>query len=306
VISQGNYPGPPVVDDTFIYWPDATNTSAGNILKAPKTGGQAIILASGQDQPSAVAVDANNVYWVNDVNNPPVDIGGVFSAPLTGAGPVSTLATNQAYPNFLVVNGTSIFWGDHGSNGIERAALDGGQETQVSVANAPLGLALDGQFVYWADHGSGKILKAPLFGSGTVTIANGTSPVAVAINATTIVWANYSEGTIQSAPIAGVNATAATIATSNGRGPNSIVVDDTYVYWGDQGPPAGIGFDGGVGPDGGPNGAILYAPLSGTGALGTILAESANPLWITSDQSCIYWADGGKIGNGNISVVAKP
>jgi hypothetical protein len=295
-----------VVDDTYIYWPDAVNTSDGGIMKALKSGGQAVVLTPGQDQPGAVAVDTNNVYWVNDVNNPPVDVGGVFSAPLGGGGPVTTLATNQANPNFLVVNGSGVFWGDHGSNAIERAALDGGQQSQVSVANGPLGLALDGQFIYWADHGSSKILKSPLFGNGTVTISTGTSPVAVAITATDIYWANYSEGTIQTAPLSGVNATATLVATTNGRGPNSIAVDTTYVYWGDQGPPAGIGVDGGLGPDGGLNGAIFYAPIKGTGGVGTILAESANPLWITADKSCVYWTDGGKNGTGNISVVAKP
>jgi hypothetical protein len=47
-------------DDTYVYWADATNV--GSIVKAPKSGGSATVLAW-DTSPTAIAVDATSVYW---------------------------------------------------------------------------------------------------------------------------------------------------------------------------------------------------------------------------------------------------
>jgi hypothetical protein len=49
-----------VYDDTYVYWAD--DTTVGTIMKAPKTGGNAAILAR-DATPTAIAVDAKAVYW---------------------------------------------------------------------------------------------------------------------------------------------------------------------------------------------------------------------------------------------------
>jgi hypothetical protein len=50
-----------VSDDTFAYWADMT--TVGTIMKAPKTGGGTAVVLARDANPTAIAVDANSVYW---------------------------------------------------------------------------------------------------------------------------------------------------------------------------------------------------------------------------------------------------
>jgi hypothetical protein len=49
-------------DNTYAYW--ANLTTVGTIMRVPKSGGTATVLAR-DTSPTAIAVDANNVYWAN-------------------------------------------------------------------------------------------------------------------------------------------------------------------------------------------------------------------------------------------------
>lgn len=50
-----------VFDDTYVYWADMT--SVGSIVKAPKGGGGTAAVLARDSSPTAIAVDANSVYW---------------------------------------------------------------------------------------------------------------------------------------------------------------------------------------------------------------------------------------------------
>jgi hypothetical protein len=50
------------VDGSAIYW---TNVLSGTVMNLGLEGGTPTLLASGQDRPTAIAVDAKNVYWAN-------------------------------------------------------------------------------------------------------------------------------------------------------------------------------------------------------------------------------------------------
>ena len=54
------------LDDTYVYWVDSV--TVGTIMRAPKAGGTATILARDVD-PVAIAVDANAVYWSDEAGN---------------------------------------------------------------------------------------------------------------------------------------------------------------------------------------------------------------------------------------------
>jgi hypothetical protein len=60
VVDQGLSGGALAHDDTYVYWLDID--TVGTIMRAPKTGGTATIIAR-DTSPVAIAVDANAVYW---------------------------------------------------------------------------------------------------------------------------------------------------------------------------------------------------------------------------------------------------
>lgn len=52
------------VDDKFVYWTD----EAGNrVLRAPLAGGMPEVVAANQATPTDIAIDAQNIYWLNSV-----------------------------------------------------------------------------------------------------------------------------------------------------------------------------------------------------------------------------------------------
>jgi hypothetical protein len=294
-LTQANSPAALAIDQNNVYWPE--DVPDGGIYYTPLGGGPPTPLTPGQASPYAVAVDSNFVYWVTSDNSNPT-AGGVFKVPIDGGSVITLVDGGENLPNDVKIDSTAIFWDDHGSDLIRRAALDGTNVDTVADASvgvsAPQQMAIDGQNIYWPDRFNGSIQKAPLNGSGATNIATGSDPVSLVVDTQFVYWANYS-GAIQKAPLSGKGPTT-TIATSGGSGPWSIQVDGKYVYWADQGKPAGAG------TDGGPNGSIRAASINGTGAQGMVLAESPNPKFLVINNTCIYWSD----TSGTIQVVAKP
>jgi hypothetical protein len=101
------------VRDGYVYYPD----HAGRVLRVPTGGGAPELLATVTAAPFGIATDGVAVYW-----SAPGTPGGVFKAPVSGAGPVVTIAGTEPDPHFLAVDGTSVYWADWGGGGIVRTA----------------------------------------------------------------------------------------------------------------------------------------------------------------------------------------
>jgi len=116
------------IDANNVYWVDGNDQApdggepAGAVKQVPLSGGTVVTLAVGTGltdltvgDPVALAVDANNVYWVNYGN------GYVISAPIGGGTP-TTLASpatgdeSRYEPTAIAVDGTSVYWATTGNN----------------------------------------------------------------------------------------------------------------------------------------------------------------------------------------------
>jgi hypothetical protein len=137
------------VDATSVYWTDNGSPSEESfVYKVPLEGGTVTTLASGQGIAGGLAVDASNVYWVawrsatdsvlmripKTGGSPSAVVSGpesrnfavdeanaywtvgsvVMKAPLTGGTP-TTLASGQLRPIHIVVDATSVYWTNTGS-----------------------------------------------------------------------------------------------------------------------------------------------------------------------------------------------
>jgi hypothetical protein len=96
------------VDDTYVYWTNWTDAQYGAVLRAPKTGGDVTVLASGLDYPVRIALDADYVYWTDTVSGA-VANGSVMKVAKTGGDPV-VIAADQAHPYGIAVDATNLYW----------------------------------------------------------------------------------------------------------------------------------------------------------------------------------------------------
>lgn len=153
-LPQSDYGGI-ALDDQFVYW-----NSSGKILRMPKTGGAAAIVAAdkvgiGID----LVVDNTLVYWANHSYyspNTPAVPSPIYAVP-KGGGAVKVVAGEQLIPHSLVVDQNFLYWLTPTS--IVKQAKTGGQPQILYQASANEGvdeLAQDESYLYFGFRGAGE------------------------------------------------------------------------------------------------------------------------------------------------------
>lgn len=99
------------VDAANVYFNDVFT---GRILKGSLGGGTATKLAEG-NTPMTVAIDDNNVYWVDTEDD------GAVRAVSKSGGAVATIASSQARPRAIAVDDDAVYWSTLGVMGSSEA-----------------------------------------------------------------------------------------------------------------------------------------------------------------------------------------
>ena len=262
-----------------------TDFFSGTVTAVPIGGGAPTALASGQINPCSITVDATNVYWAA--------ADGVYKAPLS-VGAAVRLATGSA--SSIAVDGTNVYWTDNGvSSGIgsvNYVPIAGGSVTALATAqSAPLAIALDSTTVYWVSYGAGTISSVLKSGGSTTVLVTGQhDPTALVVHSGVMYWTTYMGGTVMKA---NVNGSSPAQLASGQAGAGTIATDGTNLFWATVSTNPG----GSVAPDYVPMLMTLALP-SGTPTL--VIDSPATGLVV--DSTNIYWTD---TEAGTVSQVAK-
>jgi hypothetical protein len=197
---------------------------------------------------------------------------------------VVVIASNQAAPTRVIVDGAYAYWADYGAasgNGaIARVPLAGGAaETLAPSRLFPSAMAIDGTSLYWieadADDENGKVLRMPLDGGTIDTLATSVAPLEIAIDARHVYWTTFDPGTSPYGTllVAAKDGGATSTLASNQMGLSGLAIDGTRAYWGTS--------------NGG--GAVMSVPLDGGSATELAASASGAPVSVVVDPKRVYW-----------------
>jgi hypothetical protein len=263
------------LDSSFVYF---TSPTAGTVSKVPIGGGSVVPIATGQNAPTGVAVDAVNVYWA--LYGPNGTDGGIMKAILPSGMPTPVVTGESAY--YLVSNGVNVYFTRGQFGPVESVSVAGGSTTPIWTGNKfPYTIARDATNVYWGVLNNNLgVYKVPIATGSPVTLfASGyNNTVGVAADGTNVYFTTYlgSGGVYKTDP---GGASVLPLATGLAR-PLGIAVDANHVYVTTLT-------------------AVMRVRLDGSG-LTQLVADPA-PQQIAADNTAIYWAS----GTGAILKLAK-
>jgi streptogramin lyase len=181
-----------------------------------------------------------------------------------------------------------IYWGNTGST-IGRANPDGSGANQsfITGANQPCGVAVDASHLFWANDADGTFGRANLDGSGTIQnlFSGADNPCGLAVDASHIYWSNTApSGSLGRANLDGSSPDQGFIGSLSY--PCGVAVDSRYIYW--------------VNRDAS---SIGRANLDGSSpTVNFITTGAVEPCGVAVDAGHVYWTDlgGTTIGRANI------
>jgi hypothetical protein len=178
-------------DGVNVWW---ANYFGNDVVECAEGGcGQTpSVFGTGQN-PFQVAVDASNVYWLDQGD------GNVYASPKAGGARVQIGSGGNAG---IASDGTSVYWA--GTTSIFKAPVGGGATvTLLSGLGAPSGIATDGVNVYYTDIGRGTVGKCAVGGCGNAPTVLGNTfdnPQTIAVDGTSVYFADTNFGNVWQLP----------------------------------------------------------------------------------------------------------
>jgi hypothetical protein len=171
------------------------STASGLIEMVPKAGGSPVtlLMPPGQ-QPSVIAADGNNVYFVMENGNSGAS-STVLQEPATPSdgGATITIASAQGNTSSIATDGTNVYWANPANGTIDQAPVGGGAVTTLATTQGASSIAIDSAYVYWASGTAGTVSRTPKGGGPLKVIASNQAGVGgLAVSANYVAWATYS------------------------------------------------------------------------------------------------------------------
>jgi hypothetical protein len=251
------------------------------LLCASAASSPAQAVSDRQDPAGRPAAAKGYVYWTNSLN------GTVGRATIAGKGVEEKFIALKDTTGGagLTVNKDYIYWTS--ANGgtattIARANLNGGGVNQSFITGAenPCGVAVDSSYIYWAGDVGSSIGRANLDGGGVNQdfVTTGTGVCGGAVTKKYIYWADYETHEIGRANLDGSN-TNDDFISGCGSG---VAVEGKYIYF-------TTSDDTGIG----------RANIDGSDVnLNFMTGLNGEIAFLAVDKNYIFWADWGNAGTG--------
>jgi hypothetical protein len=253
-----------------------------------------VLTLATMQEPGAIALDAENVYWTNSFN-----LGDftVRKVPISG-GPATILASHQA-AGPLAVDASYVYFAvlfPDNTYGLRKVPLAGGVPITLAPGSGRVtAVAVDATNLYWSDvdcggaPALGSIRKLPLAGGPVTTLASGqNSPAGIAVDGTSVYWADQGtfscpspqtacgDGAVRKVAIAG----GSPMTLAAGGMPLAIAVDATSAYW----------LDGWAPVVGAATGSVRKVSTEG-GAITTLASLNDAYVSLALNATSVYWID---------------
>ena len=239
------------------------------------------VLAENQLRPTAIAIDATTVYWVNFGGSDSPTTAHVFALPKSGGAPAEIAAT-PGIPNHLFVDDTHVYWdvGTTYPTVPEQAILYGMPKAGGPVANlfaAPTAdpfyaLKMDEARFYWQneDGGIGSLPKSG--GTPSLAVVGEPSGYAyeIAVDEDDLYWRTGGDLRLMSTPKIG----GASKLLSGLTGVHGFVADAVQLF---------------VAPSEASHRGDIATLSKGGGALVKIIYEESGSYRLESHGACLYW-----------------
>ncbi len=191
------------VDSKYAYWANAGTKSNqyadGSIMKADLASGtDPVPLAKGRVHPIAIALDASNIYWVEQGTSDwgsPVSDGNVMKLAFDAdASAMQTLASSQPSPMAIAVDANNVYYAT--ADTVFKISLPDGKSTQLATGQSqPFALVADATDVYWTNVFSGTLSSVPIAGGAKPVILARAQTYALgfALDNTDVYWVTQTD-----------------------------------------------------------------------------------------------------------------
>ena len=263
------------VDSKYAYWTNRAG-SAGSVQRVSIDGGAVEVLASNQNDPDGLAINATNVYWAN--------VGaGTVNMTLKSGGAITQVAGSQSQPNGVAATDSIVVWSNWGTGSIWKANANGTGAALLSTTSITPSvnshrITTNGNYIWWASWGNGRVRRVAAAGGAITEIATSQDhPLNVAVDGTYAFWTNDFDARVMRADVAGGGGS--TIMATGQNKPSGLALDATHVYFTSS-----------------DLGAVRRMPKTGS-TIETLATGQSAPTYMAVDAISVYWtnATGGTV-----------